>query len=364
MSFRRALEAILVTILAAAGSFAEAQAPASAATIAPDPTPAPRKTVFVDVVGGVEAMYGGGATPGTTNEGLNAMIVDALMRSGRFVVVERVALGDVQLEQDLGKAGSTTAQTAASFGRMIGASAVVRATVTKFDANRGGGSLQLGLPIGRLFGGAASVGSQNAIVEMHLRIIDTSTGQVVSTSKASGVASSTTGGVSAIHRQGAAAGVNAFRNTPMGDAAEFAIEAAVRQIVQAMERVPWSASVADIDDDKVYLNAGVGQNLRKGMTLRVQRRGKVLTDPDTGAVLEVLMSDVGRIEIQSVGDRVSIARVIGGEPPVRGDMVRLDVETTDDLPRENPGPPRDSLKSTGGWPGIARPSGRAQPLEG
>lgn len=364
MSFRRAFEAIFCAALAGAGNFAEAQAPAPAAALSGESAPAPRKTVFVDVVGGVEAMYGGGATPGTTNEGLNAMIVDALMRSGRFVVVERVALGDVQLEQDLGKAGSTTAQTAAMFGRMIGASAVVRATVTKFDANTGGGSLSLGLPIGRLFGGAASVGSQNATVEMHLRIIDTSTGQIVSTSKASGVASSTTAGVSAIHRQGAAAGVNAFRNTPLGEAAESAIEAAVRQIVQAMERVPWSASVAEFDDDKVYLNAGIGQNLRKGMTLRVQRRGKVLTDPDTGAVLEVLMTDVGRIEIQSVGDKVSIARVIGGEPPVRGDVVRFDVETTHDLPREDPGPPRDSLKSTGGGPGTTRPWGRAQPQEG
>lgn len=297
---------------------------AIAADSPPEEYSGPKKTVFVDVVGAAEAMYGGNQSLGTTNEGLNAMLVDALVRSGRFVVVERVALGDIQLEQDLGRGGATTPETAAASGRMLGANAIVRATVTKFEANAGGGGVQIGLPIGRMLGGTAGVAGQHAVVEFNLRIIDTSTGQIIATSKASGTSSATNANVTAVNsNNGATVGANAFKNTPLGTAAEVAINAAVKQIDLGMGKVPWVASVVAFDDGKVYIGAGAAQNLKAGMTLHVYRRGKVLTDPDTGVVLDTLMTSVGTIQIQSVGDKVSIATVTSGDPPIRGDIVRV-----------------------------------------
>jgi curli biogenesis system outer membrane secretion channel CsgG len=298
---------------------------ATAATTAPEEYSGPKKTVFVDVVGAAESMSGGNQSLGTTNEGLNAMLVDALVRTGRFVVVERVALGDIQLEQDLGRSGATTAETAATSGRMLGASAIVRATVTKFEANAGGSGVQIGLPFSRLLGATAGVSGQHAIVEFNLRLIDTSTGQIIATSKASGTADSTNANVSAVNtRSGANVGASTFKNTPLGEAAESAINEAVKQIDLGMGKVPWSASVVAFDNGKVYVGAGAAQNLKAGMTLHVYRRGKILTDPDTGAVLDVLMSSVGTIQIQSVSDKVSIATMPSGDPPARGDIVRLD----------------------------------------
>jgi curli biogenesis system outer membrane secretion channel CsgG len=296
-----------------------------AADLPPDTYLGPKKTVFVDVVGAAEAMAGGAQAVGTTNEGLNAMLVDALLRDGRFVVVERVALGDIQLEQQLGKGGATTAETAAASGQMLGASAIVRATVTKFESAAGGGGLQMGLPLGRFLSGAAGVTGQHAMVEFNLRIIDTSTGQVVSTSKASGTASSTSANVSATNnRSGANVGTTAFQNTPLGEAAESAIGAAVKQIALGMENVPWSALVVAFDADNVYVSAGAAQNLKAGAALHVYRKGKVLTDPATGVVLETLMTNVGTIQIQSVNAKVSIGKVTGGDPPARGDLVKFD----------------------------------------
>lgn len=286
----------------------------------------PKKTVFVDVVGAAEAMAGGSAVVGTTNEGLNAMLVDALIHDGRFVVVERVALNDIQLEQQLGKDNATTPETAAVSGQMLGASAIVRATVTKFEPAAGGGGLQIGgLPLGRLMSGTAGVTGQYALVEFNLRIIDTSTGQVIATSKASGTANSSSANVSAMNnKSGANVGTTAFKTTPLGEAAESAINAAVKQIALGMEHLPWSALVVASDGGKVYVNAGAAQNLKAGALLHVYRKGKVLTDPATGVVLETLMTNVGMIQIQSVNAKVSIATVTSGDPPARGDLVKFD----------------------------------------
>jgi curli biogenesis system outer membrane secretion channel CsgG len=284
-----------------------------------------KKTVFVDVAGATEATYGSVQPVGTTDEGFNAMLVDALIRTGRFIVVERVALGDLQLEQDLGKSGATTSETAALSGRMLGASAVIRATVTKFHAAAGGSGIQIGIPLGRLFGGAAGFAGQSAVVEFNLRIIDTSTGQVVSTFKASGEANSTSANVAAVNsRSGANITASTFKNSPLGSAAESAINTAVKRIALDMEKVPWSASVVEFDDGKVYVSAGAAQNMTAGTTLQVYRKGKVLTDPETGVVLGMLTTRIGAIQIQSVTDKVSTAKLTSGEPPARGDLVKLD----------------------------------------
>ena len=312
------------TIRAAVGIVCIGILSAAADTLAADASPeefaGPKKTVFVDVVGAAEAMSGGPQSLGTTNEGLNALLVDALIRSGRFVVVERVALGDIQLEQELAKAGATEAETAASSGRMLGASAVVRATVTKFQAGAGGGGVQIGMPLGGMVGATG----QHAIVEFNLRIIDTSTGQVVATFKASGTAKSTTATASVTNGRGPTVGATTFRNTPLGEAAESAINSAVKQVAMSMNNVPWSAPVVAFDDGKVYVGAGFAQNLKAGTTLRVYRKDRILTDPNTGVVLEILMKNVGTIQIQSVRDKVSVGIVTGGDPPARGDLAKLD----------------------------------------
>jgi curli biogenesis system outer membrane secretion channel CsgG len=322
MKMRRTISAVIC--MACMGLVSTASVTV-AADSPPDVYLGPKKTVFVDVVGAAEAMAGGTQVVGTTNEGLNAMLVDALIRNGRFVVVERVALGAIQLEQQLGQGGATTAETAAVSGQMLGASAIVRATVTKFESAAGGGGLQMGLPFGRLMSGTAGVTGQHAMVEFNLRIIDTSTGQVVATFKASGTASSTSANVSAINnKSGANVGTTAFQNTPLGEAAESAINTAVKQIALGMENVRWSALVVAFDDGKVYVSAGAAQNLKAGAALHVYRKGKVLTDPATGMVLETLMTDVGTIQIQSVNDKVSIGTVTSGDPPARGDLVKFD----------------------------------------
>ncbi len=302
----------LLTALALVGAAAAQPAPAAYDGL--------KKTVAVDTFQAPDA-FGGAITA----DGLTAMLTDALVRDGRFVVVERPGLSSVQAEQQLGESGAATAETAAHTGQLIGASAIIRGTVTKYEANAGGSSLGVGgLPIGGILGGRAGVSKQKSLIEISLRLVDTTTGQVVSTSKAHGVAATTSADASLVNpRSGASMDASTFHKTPIGQAGEQAIQQAVEQIAAGMRTVPWSALVIETDGAMVYLNAGADRNVQPGLTLNVFHKGKTLTDPSTGEVLDVEMSKVGAIKVDAVRDKVSTAEVVDGGAPQRGDLLRL-----------------------------------------
>ena len=123
---------------------------------------------------------------------------------------------------------------------------------------------------------------------------------------------------------GARLGGEIFRATPIGQAGQDAIVRAVDQIAAGMRRVEWSALVVDAAQGGVYVNAGADRNVQPGLTLAVWRPGRTLTDPGTGEVLDVEMARIGRVQVQTVRDRLSIASILDGEPPMRGDVLRTD----------------------------------------
>jgi curli biogenesis system outer membrane secretion channel CsgG len=276
----------------------------------------PKKSVSVV---GFEApeLVQGGATP----EELAALLVNALLKDGRFVVVERMAMADVQTEQALGQGGAVTAETAAQAGHFLGASAIVKGTVTKFEPAAGGGSLGVGgIPF--LGGGGLGLNSTTSVVEISLRVIDTTTSQIIYTGTAKGSASART-----VQLQGTTHGYDwnggGFMKTPLGEALQDAIQKSVDKIAAGMAKVPWSALVIESSGTTVYITAGADQGIEPGMTMHVYHKNRELTDPSTGAVLDVMMDAVGTIQVETVRDKISIATITEGNPPARGDVVKL-----------------------------------------
>ena len=276
----------------------------------------PKKSVSVV---GFEApeLIQGGATP----EELAALLVNALLKDGRFVVVERMAMADVQTEQTLGTGGAVTAETAAQAGHFLGASAIVKGTVTKFEPATHGGTVGIGgLPF--LGGGGVGVNSTTSVVEISLRVIDTTTSQIIYTGTAQGRASARN-----LQVQGTTHGYDwnsgGFMKTPLGEALQDAIQKSVDKIAAGMARIPWSASVIESSGTDVYITAGADQGIEPGMALHVYHKNRELTDPSTGAVLDVMMDPVGTIQVATVRDKISIATITEGNPPARGDVVKL-----------------------------------------
>jgi curli biogenesis system outer membrane secretion channel CsgG len=278
-----------------------------------------KKTVSVDVFQAAE-LFGGKVTA----DGLTAMLTTALIKDGRFVVVERPGIASVQAEQALGQMGSANPETAAKVGQIIGSSAIVRGVVTKYEAAAKGNSLNVGGPMSGLLGGNAGLKNQTAVMEISLRLIDTTTSQVISTSSAQGSANSSSVDASLTNaRTGATAGVGSFQNALIGHAADQAIIKAVEQIAAGMRNVPWTALVIDNPDGTIYVNAGADRNMQVGMFLEVYRKGRVLTDPSTGVVLDVEMAKIGTLRIVSVREKLSTGELLAGQAPMRGDILKL-----------------------------------------
>ena len=280
-----------------------------------------KKTLSVDQFQATESTGGG-----VTADGMTTLLTNALVKDGRFIVVERPGLAGIQLEQALGQAGAATAQTAARPGQLIGASAIVRGVVTKYQAAASGGGVNIGgLPLGMMsfLGAGAGLKSQTAMMEISLRLIDTTTGQVISTSTAQGTASSTAADVTLVNpNTGLSVGGEAFQTTPIGQAGEQAIVKAVELIASSMRSVPWSAMVIDANNGMVYVNAGADRNVQVGLALNVYRQGRVFTDPTTGVVLDVDFEKIGTLRVVGVREKLSTAVVDSGETPVRGNLLR------------------------------------------
>lgn len=286
----------------------------------PEVQNAPKKTIAVDQFQAAETT--GGAV---TGDGLTALLVDALIQDGRFVVVERAGLSSVQAEQGLGGSASLTAETAPKTGQIIGANVLIRGAVTKYEANAGGGGVGIsGLPMGGLFSPGADIKHKTSTMEINLRLIDTTTGQIIATYNAEGSASATSAGAGIVsNKTGLGINADAFRATPIGQAAQDAIIKAVSLIATGMQNVAWSALVVEANGNKIYLNAGTNRNMTPGMVLIAYRKGKVFTDPSTNEVLDVEMERVGSVRIDSVREKLSTAVQADGQGLTRGDILRL-----------------------------------------
>lgn len=249
-------------------------------------------------------------------DGMAEMLTTALINTGRFIVVERADLEDILGEQRLQEQGKLVKTTGPATNRLIGAQILIRGAVTEFESSKAGGGAGIVIK-GIGIGGGGSV----AHVGLDIRIYDTSTGQVLQSHRAVGEAKTTglaVGGASG----DIAFGVGGWSKTPLGQATREAINDAVRFIVNEMENVPWQSSIVKIDNNVVYISGGHDVNISTGKTFDVYGVGEELIDPMTGLSLGKEESKIGRIEVTSVEDKYSKAKILEGSGFKYGDVVK------------------------------------------
>lgn len=252
-------------------------------------------------------------------EGLAEMLTSELSKTGQFIVVERQALGDIVKEQELGQSGLVRGETAAKTGQVLGAQIVVRGAVTEFEENASGGGAGVRLP-GFGIGGGVS----NAHVALDIRLIDTSTGQVIASHSAAKSVPAAGGGLGA--RVGNVTfGGDAFFQTPIGQATRAAMQDALQFIMAtAFKAVVPSFSIVKVEGGMAYINAGSNSNVRVGDVLMVYSKGEDLVDPDTGLKLGSDEKMIGSIQITNVQEKFSIGTIRGGVGAMkRGDLVKI-----------------------------------------
>ena len=252
-------------------------------------------------------------------EGLAEMLTSELSKTGQFIVVERQALGDIVKEQELGQSGLIRGETAARTGQILGAQIVVRGAVTEFEEQASGGGA------GIRFGGFGAEGSvRNAHVALDIRLIDTSTGQVIASHNAAKSAPAAGGGIGA--RVGTVTfGGDAFFQTPLGQATRAAMQDALQFIMAtAFKAVTPSFSIVKVEGGMAYVNAGANSNVRVGDVFMVYSKDEDLVDPDTGLKLGSDEKIVGSIQVTNVQEKFSIGTIRGGAGAMkRGDLVKV-----------------------------------------
>jgi len=251
-------------------------------------------------------------------EGMAEMLTTELIKTKRFVVVERQALQDILGEQELGQTGIVRKETAAKVGQVLGAQIIVRGVVSEFEQNESGGGGGIG------FGGfKLGLKSSNAHVAVDIRLIDATTGQVLHSHNASGKAESS-GVAFGVSKGNVDFNADSFKNAPIGQATRQAIHDAILFINNEMEKMPFTAKVVKSEGSKIYINAGSSLNIKHGFKFYAYSVGEEIVDPDSGLRLGADEKLIGTVEVRDVQDKFSIGFLASGSGQLkRGDVLKL-----------------------------------------
>lgn len=250
--------------------------------------------------------------------GLTEMLTTELVKTGRFIVVERATIKEVTGEQDFGASGRVNKETAAQKERIIGAATLITGDITEFTYNQTslGGKLKLLKTIN------AKSDRVTAMVALDIRLVDAVTSEVIFSKRAEGKASMT--GASAELTRGAQEfSLSKYQNTPLGHASREAIAGAVAAIVSEMKSVPWSGRIIDVREGMIYINAGAEQGIRPGIEFDVYIQQPALVDSETGRTLGTPDRKIGSLRVSQVEDKYCVAEVTAGSGFQRNHLVRF-----------------------------------------
>jgi len=244
-----------------------------------------------------------------------AMLTDSLQQSKKFIVLgEKDMRKEAMAEQDFGESGRTAGgKKKAKIGHMTPAQLLVKGEITHFQHSTSGGSGGIKIK-GFKLGGGKDKAEINAVIY----VVDSTTGQVISSKKVVGKASKTSVNVGFSDRDWGA-DLGGFKKTNVGKAVEAAIDEAVKFLSEQAEEIPWEGSVILVKKGTVYINRGEREGVSKGQSFVV---GAVeeLRDPDTGELLDVSMENAGKIVVDTVKEKVSIARITEGDGAIEKGM--------------------------------------------
>lgn len=255
-------------------------------------------------------------------EGMSEILVTELVRSGRFLVVERESIRNIISEQELGLSGLVRKGTAVKTGQMSGAQFYIKGAITEFNDQAGGGGITLGFK-----GGEVGGKTRTAYVGIDVRIVDNTTGQIYASYNASASARSTGASLSTnlsnfgdLYKLGA----SGFNSTALGVATRKAVQKIMSFILAESKNIPWQGSIIKAGS-KVYLNRGNTAGVKNGDRLSVYSKGEALIDPETGFNLGSDERLICSVLIVQSRPKFSIARMTPncqGQGIKRGDIVR------------------------------------------
>ena len=236
-----------------------------------------------------------------------AVLTDLLNKSGKFIVLgEKDMRAEAMNEQDFAASGRTAGGNKAPVtGQMTPAQLLVKGKITHVQDDTAGG--HGGVSFGGIrVGGSGGSGEVNATIY----IVDSTTGQVLASKSVVGKASKRGLDVG-YSGAGFSGDVGGFKNDNVGKAVESACDEAVKFLTAQLPKIPWSGTVVQNVNGKVYINRGEREGVSVGQQFVVGTT-EVVRDPDSGEVLDTNVTEVARLEVTDVKEKLSYAKVVKG----------------------------------------------------
>jgi curli biogenesis system outer membrane secretion channel CsgG len=257
--------------------------------------------------------------------GIPDQLVTKLVESNVYTVIERERLADILGEQDLGQSGRIDATNAIKLGKLLGADVLITGSITSFGFDgQAVGTNAFGIAgnyipgiAGSLVGNLAgnlSKDDRKAKVELDVRMINTTTGQIIGVAHGVGMADRKSFNVGGLVRNQS----YDFEQQIMSEAIKQAVGQLTPTLISYADKVVETAHsvdtvIADVTGGIVTLNAGSSSGLKKGDKLAVKHVVKVIKDPATGKVIRELSEEIATLQVTQVGDGYAEAKVLTGQ---------------------------------------------------
>jgi curli biogenesis system outer membrane secretion channel CsgG len=289
---------------------------------------------YSTVQSGVAAIFG---TNQDIGKGVADLLVEKLVKSGQYRVIERKAIDKIMTEQNFSNSDRADSTTAAKIGRLIGADAIVMGSITQFgrdDRNTNVGGSVFGGQLNKYGLGGVGAKKAKAVVGLTARLVSVNTGEILAV--ASGVGESTRTGTSLVGSGGGAGAAAAglvdmtstnFADTVLGEAVNAATQKLAVELDGNAARLPSTAVavnglVADVSGKTLVLNVGSRGGVKVGDKLKVSRVGREIRDPATGKVIRRVEESLGEITITEVDEASAVGEFSGAGAVKVGDAIK------------------------------------------
>ena len=249
------------------------------------------------------------------------MFVTALVKSGKYRVIEREQLAAIMQEKNLTLSGDIDQKTAMKIGKLLGVEYIIAGALTELGAQKTNVNTPWlrGIP-------SVNVGVSKMDCAIDARAFSTTTGEIVWADSAKEETSS-----SKVYVAGAGGGVDDQRKL------DALVRPVVTKLADSLAQKSLSTSgtggsgdasgvagkIARVDGGEIYVNVGSEAGVKEGEEFNVMRMGAPIKDPDSGEVLGQNETKIGRLRIDKVmGPRLSTAKVLAGSGFKPGDAIK------------------------------------------
>ncbi|MGD0013314.1 MAG: CsgG/HfaB family protein [Bryobacteraceae bacterium] len=281
----------------------------------------------------VSSIFG---TDQDVGKGIADMIVERLVQSGTYSVIERKAIDRIMAEQNFSNSDRADTTTAAKIGRLLGVDAMIMGSITQFgrdDSTKAFGGGALSRVTGRFGVGGVSRSEAKAVVGISARVVNVDTGEILVAARGMGesVRKGTSllgaGGGSIVGGGSVDMSSRNFASTILGEAVSAAVAQLCTQLDEGAGKLPERAVVinglvADASGGQLVLNVGSRAGLKIGDRLQVRRKSREIRDPATGRVLRSLDSLIGEVVITELDETSAVGNYTGSAPAKVGDTVK------------------------------------------